>query len=86
MPTLSIFFGVAIQMFWFDHAPPHFHAIYGEFEVQIAIHDRKILRGSLPPRLQAMVLEWAELNQDELLQAWEACSNGRTPPRIRPLV
>lgn len=30
MPTISHFFGIVIQMFWREHAPPHFHALYGE--------------------------------------------------------
>ena len=33
MPTLSIFFGIVIRMYFDDHPPPHFHAIYGEYEV-----------------------------------------------------
>lgn len=84
MPTISIFFGIAIQMFWYDHAPPHFHAIYAGDEAQLAL-DGTLLRGSLPPRILAMVREWASLNQSALLEAWEASSNGRTPKRIRPL-
>jgi len=28
MPTISAFYGILIQMFWGDHAPPHFHALY----------------------------------------------------------
>ena len=24
MPTISAFYGILIQMFWQDHAPPHF--------------------------------------------------------------
>jgi len=85
MPTLSIFFGVAIQMFWRDHPPPHFHAVDGDHEAQIGL-DGTLLNGSLPPRILAMVREWAELNQDGLSKAWEACSSGHTPQRIRPLV
>ena len=85
MPTLAIFYGIAIQMFWFDHAPPHFHAEYAGDEAQFDIARLRRLRGSLPPRIEAMVLEWATLNQDALLAAWEECSNGRTPKRIRPL-
>jgi hypothetical protein len=27
MPTISIFFGLVVQMFWREHAPPHFHAV-----------------------------------------------------------
>jgi len=37
MPTLSTFHGILIQMFWADHAPPHFHALYAEDEVLIDI-------------------------------------------------
>jgi hypothetical protein len=29
MPTISIFYGIVIQMFFDDHNPPHFHARYG---------------------------------------------------------
>ena len=32
MPTISIFYGIVIQMFWRDHIPSHFHALYGEDE------------------------------------------------------
>ena len=84
MPTISLFYGIAIQMFWRDHPPPHFHASYAEFEAQIAL-DGTLLHGSLPPRIMAMVREWALKNQGELFEAWEACSNGRAPKRIRPL-
>jgi hypothetical protein len=35
MPTISTFYGILIQMFWNDHAPPHFHALYAEDEVLI---------------------------------------------------
>lgn len=32
MPTISIFYGIAIRMYYQDHAPPHFHAVYAEQE------------------------------------------------------
>lgn len=31
MPKISEFFGIYIYMYFEDHAPPHFHALYGEF-------------------------------------------------------
>jgi hypothetical protein len=37
MPTISVFYGIVIQMFWREHAPPHFHALYGEYEALIEI-------------------------------------------------
>jgi hypothetical protein len=85
MPTLAIFYGIAIQMFWYDHPPPHFPASYQGQEAQIDIWRAQLLNGSLPPRILAMVVEWTRENQAALLQAWEECSNGRIPRRIRPL-
>ena len=85
MPTLSIFYGIVIQIYWFDHAPPHFHARYAECEAQVDIQAIAILNGSLPRRAEAMVLEWTRAHQSELLAAWEAASAGVAPVKIAPL-
>ncbi|WP_294316865.1 DUF4160 domain-containing protein [uncultured Sphingomonas sp.] len=85
MPTLSIFYGIVIQMFWFDHAPPHFHARYAEYEVLIDIRTMAVLEGSLPKRAQAMVLEWTREHQAELMEAWQAASTGQSTVKIAPL-
>ncbi len=85
MPTLAIFYGIVIQIYWTDHPPPHFHARYAEHEVQIDIQAVAILKGSLPKRAQAMVLEWTQEHQAELLAAWEAASAGLAPAKIAPL-
>ncbi len=45
VPTISNFFGIVIQMFWREHAPPHFHALYGEFETLIDIRTLEIIKG-----------------------------------------
>lgn len=37
MPEISRFFGIAIRMYFLDHAPPHFHAYYAGAEAQIGI-------------------------------------------------
>ncbi len=85
MPTVSQFFGIVIQMFWREHAPPHFHALYGEFEALIDIRTLEILRGSLPRRALALVLEWAALNRDALVEDWELCQHKQSPKKIPPL-
>jgi len=59
MPTISIFYGIMIQMFWSDHAPPHFHVLYGEYEAIIDIRTLEIMKGDMPRRALALVLEWA---------------------------
>jgi len=73
MPTISIFYGIVIQMFWNEHAPPHFHALYGEHEALIDIQKLDVMRGSLPRRALNLVLDWAELHQPELLEDWALC-------------
>ena len=55
MPELSRFFGIIIRMFYSDHEPAHFHAIYGEYEALIEIETLMVFRGSLPRRARAGV-------------------------------
>jgi hypothetical protein len=50
MPTLSIFFGIVIRMYYDDHPPPLFHAIYGEQEGKVAIETLELIEGKLPRR------------------------------------
>ncbi len=85
MPTLSLFYGILIQMFWHDHAPPHFHALYGENEVLIDIRTLETLEGGLPRRAMALVLEWAQEHRAELMEDWELCARNQSPRKIAPL-
>jgi hypothetical protein len=85
MPTVSRFYGIIIRMFYKDHAPPHFHAIYGEYELLMGISPIRILEGEAPNRVRSMILEWSALHQEELLDNWERCQNGQTPLPIEPL-
>ena len=70
MPRISAFYGIVIAMYYRDHHPPHFHAIYGEFEAQIVIATLEPLAGALPPRAHRLVHEWAELHRAELEANW----------------
>jgi hypothetical protein len=85
MPTLSMFYGIVIQMFWREHAPPHFHALYGEDEALLDLRDLRVIRGSLPRRAMALVLEWAAEHRDELMEDWNLCSRLQPPRPIEPL-
>lgn len=46
MPTISVFYGIVVQMFWNDHAPPHFHALYGDDEAVIEIQTLQVAAAS----------------------------------------
>jgi hypothetical protein len=85
MPSISIFYGVVIQMFWNDHAPPHFHALYGEHEALIDIHTLEVVAGSMPRRALSLVLEWASEHRNELMEDWTLCEARQTPNKIPPL-
>lgn len=80
-----MFYGILIQMFWQDHAPPHFHALYGEHEVLIAIRTLEVVQGDMPRRALALVLEWAQEHRAELLENWELCTHNQALKAIRPL-
>jgi hypothetical protein len=85
MPEISRFFGIVIAMYYDDHAPPHFHAIYGSEKAEFSIDPLGVLKGRLSPRALALVTEWAALHQVELLQAWGQRAAGRAPAKIEPL-
>ncbi|HQR81463.1 MAG: transcriptional regulator [Thiotrichales bacterium 32-46-8] len=84
MPTISTFYGILIQMYWDDHAPPHFHVLYAEYEATINILTLEVT-GSLPKRAKALVLEWAEENRAALMENWTLCEKNQTPHKILPL-
>jgi hypothetical protein len=54
MPELCRFYGIIIRMFWSDHPPPHFHAIYGEHEAIVEIATSEII-GGYPLALAALL-------------------------------
>jgi len=85
VPEVSRFFGISIRMYYDDHHPPHFHAIYGGDEVEVGIDPITVLNGRLKRRALSMVLEWASDHQRELLDNWELLNRDEPPNRIEPL-
>ena len=85
VPRISTFYGIVIAMYYRDHAPPHFHAVYGEHEATIVIATLAVLSGDLPARALRLVQEWAELHQRELLANWESARTHAPLASIEPL-
>lgn len=85
MPEISRFLGIIIAMYYNDHAPPHFHARYGDHEIRVAIETGEILSGSFPARAQRMVLEWLDLHRDELVEDWHLAEQRKPLREIEPL-
>lgn len=85
MPQISSFYGIIILMYWDDHNPPHFHAKYGEFEILICIADLSIYSGYIPSRALGLVIEWASLHKEELMENWNNTSKNIPQRKIEPL-
>ena len=85
MPVIRRFFGIAIRMYYRDHAPPHFHAVYGGHEAVISIPDVVVMEGRLPPRVLGMVIEWALQHRRALLDDWALARAGLPLIPIPPL-
>lgn len=85
MPEISRFYGIIIRMYFVDHNPPHFHADYQGFKAEYDIQTLKLLNGALPKRAHALVLEWASLHREELMEDWHLASVPSTLKNIHPL-
>jgi hypothetical protein len=71
VPRLSEFYGIAVYMYWNDHEPAHFHAIYAGDEALVRIDDGVLLAGSLPRTAGRLVQEWRLLHREELAADWQ---------------
>ena len=71
-------------MFYREHGAPHFHASYGDFDVEVSILDG-VVTGQFPKRALRHVLEWYDLHKDELLANWELAAQRKPLKRIAPL-
>jgi len=85
MPRLSQFYGIAVYMYYRDHAPPHCHAIYGEHEALYEIARGACLMGQLPRRARTLVEEWIALHRAELMNDWNLAQTGQPLLPIDPL-
>ena len=84
MPEISRFLGIVVGMFYRDHAPPHFHAVYGDYEIVIEI-ETGVIEGHFPKRALRHVLEWYELHRGELLEDWQLACERKPLRKIPPL-
>ena len=85
MPRIAEFYGIVIYMYFSDHAPPHFHAIYGQFEAEVEIATGAIIKGRLPRRARSMVKAWARRYRPELEENWRAARAHEDLRRVPPL-
>ena len=88
MPTISMFYGILVRMFFRDsekHHVPHIHADYQGKVAVYSILDGSLLAGELPSNKHKLVVAWIEIHRDDLLADWELAVNGKKPFPIKGL-
>jgi hypothetical protein len=86
VPRISFFYGISVYMYWNEahHARPHFHARYAGQAASVDL-DGNVIAGSLPPRAQALVAEWARLRRAELEANWQRARSDQGLEPVEPL-
>ncbi|MGM0621657.1 MAG: DUF4160 domain-containing protein [Bacteroidota bacterium] len=87
MPTISMFFGLIIRMYYApkEHNPPHIHVYYQDSKASVDITSGELISGEIPGRKMKLVQAWVEIHKEELLADWQLCQNGEKPFKIDPL-
>lgn len=85
MPTISRFYGIVIAMYFDDHGFPHFHARHAGAAAKIRVDKIEVIDSTFGQRDLRLVLAWAELHRDELLENWRRARAGETLLEIEPL-
>ncbi len=68
MPTLKTIDGTKIDVYSREHPPPHFHALYAEYEELIVTKTLETYAGKIPKNKRKKVVNWAANNQDMLYE------------------
>lgn len=58
-------------MFFNDHEPAHFHAVYAEFNGIFNIETLEMTEGDMPNRAIRLIQEWAEPHKATLADMWK---------------
>lgn len=75
MPTISMFFGIIVRMYFGpkEHNPPHIHVYYQDDTAMFNLENGSLLSGKIPNRQIKLVGAWMEIHKDELLADWKLC-------------
>ena len=84
MPTISMFYGIIIRMYYDDHNPPHFHAFYGDYKA-IFDFDGEMIEGTMPNNKKKLIIARTLIHKDELNANWQLAKNSEILYNINPL-
>lgn len=88
MPTISMFYGLLIQMYFYDdkrHNCPHIHVEYADATASIDIATGEVLAGKIPPAKLKLVQAWIEIHKEDLMANWKLAVAGDEVFKIDPL-
>lgn len=85
MPRVCEFYGITIYMYHNEWESPHFHVVYAEHKAKFKLGPFGLEAGSLPPRVERMIREWAGLHESELLENWRRARAGDPLQSVPPL-
>jgi predicted FMN-binding regulatory protein PaiB len=87
MPTISMFFGIIIRMYFApkEHNPPHIHAYYQDYTATFDIENSELIQGNMPSKQIKLLVAWIEIHREELMANWKLCQNQEKPFKIEPL-
>lgn len=68
MPQISYFLGISIYVQFYDHNPPHIHAVYNAYKATYSINNGKILAGEMSPKAHRLIQEWIKTRKDDLMK------------------
>jgi len=88
LPTISMFYGIIVSLYFVDnrqHHTPHIHVKYQDDEAVVAIPNGDLLEGQIPPNKMRLLLAWIEIHKDDLMADWDLAVRGQQPYKIEPL-
>jgi Domain of unknown function (DUF4160) len=88
MPTISVFYGLIVMLYFFDderHHLPHIHVRYQDSEASFSILDGSLLAGNLPVAKLRLMQAWIEIHREDLMANWQLASIGEKPFPVEPL-
>ena len=88
MPTIAIFFGIVVRMYFLDvkhHNLPHIHVEYQSQTALLLIPTGELLAGELPPKQLVQVRAWIRERKEALMKNWNRAIAGEPLEQIPPL-
>jgi hypothetical protein len=82
MPKISWFYGISVRMYVRDHAPPHFHAVYGDDEAYVSIETGEVIEGKMTKSAARLIKEWTLARRPLLRENWRRAQDGGQLERI----